>query len=298
VSLYNKYRPESFEEMLGNQSILRDMFKSPHHNHFLMFTGNAGTGKSTAARIIAKMLEADSLDVWEVNCSDYTGVDDMREIIESTYPLPFGPNKVIILDEAHRLTNQAQESLNKPLEDIPKRVYWILITSHPEKITKSIQTRATRIHFPDLPVEDLFTLVKQVVAKEGETLSNDVISKIAEHANGSARNALTLLETVLAMDVTSRKSYFDSYNDESAELIDLSRAVLGKNWNTTVALFSELQCKYEAETMRRAVLGYLLAVMKKNCSADIVKKCSYLLDNVYETGYNGLLVALAKCNLT
>jgi len=126
-SFYQKYRPDSFDDMIGNEAAINAFIKSltkKNHSHAYILSGPPGTGKTTFARIAATMLGAEDMDVREINTSSARGIDTAREIIQQIKFNANGEAIVYILDEAQKFTNEMQNALLKPLEDTPEHVYF------------------------------------------------------------------------------------------------------------------------------------------------------------------------------
>jgi DNA polymerase-3 subunit gamma/tau len=225
-------------DVIGQKHVVLPVLNSLGNNTYpqsVLFSGIHGTGKTTLARIVAmylnctesnkpcgicnscvSILNKSNQDVIEVNAADHRGINDIRSIIDRAQYAPVGKSKVFILDEVHRLTIDAQNSLLKILEEPPNGVYFILATTEKEKLLPTILSRC-QIH--DLRRVDTPTIVKRLVKiseSENKYLQNDVLMFIAEQAKGSVRDAITLLEKVFEQsepDIESVKSLLGKAED-------------------------------------------------------------------------------------
>jgi DNA polymerase-3 subunit gamma/tau len=147
--LYNKHRPKKFKQVKGQKEavqVLSDMVKKRNVHHALLFTGPSGCGKTTLTRILGAKIGCASHNYKEYNVASYGGIDLVRSIEDKYKSYPMGSrSKVYVLDEAHELTRAAQEAILKILEDCPKFTYFMLCTTQPEDLIKTIQTRVMEI---------------------------------------------------------------------------------------------------------------------------------------------------------
>lgn len=198
-ALYNKHRPRTVKGVVGQPeaiSIINGMVKQGIP-HALMLTGQSGVGKTTLCRALAAKLECGDHDLKEINCSDFKGIEMVREIRKeyTRYPVA-GPCRVYILDEAHEMTNPAQNAMLKILEDEKPHVYFMIATTDPAKMLPTVKTRCKQVNLKAITPTDLKTLVVDVAAKEKIKLTPDVIDKLIECAGGSARQILNDLEKI------------------------------------------------------------------------------------------------------
>jgi DNA polymerase III gamma/tau subunit len=206
VELYKKYRPKTLDQVIGQPDavrVLKDFLARKELPHALLFTGGSGIGKTTLCRILKRELKCSNADFHEVNAADTRGIDTVREIRQrmGLHPLN-GTCKIWLVDECHKVTSDAQTAMLKMLEDTPSHVYFMLATTDPDKLLKTIRTRCTEIKLGLIGGEELSLLLKSVIGKECEGLgytSNDVIDRIIEAAEGSARQALVLLGSVIGL---------------------------------------------------------------------------------------------------
>ncbi len=203
TALYRKYRPQKFTDVLG-QDTTTDALTSAvavagKLSHAYLFSGGRGVGKTTIARILANELGVNDKDLYEIDAASHTGVDDIREIRESVYTLPFNsPYKVYILDEAHMLSKSAFNALLKTLEEPPAHVIFMLATTEPEKLPDTIISRCESYTLKQPARSILRELIQKTTKKEGRKIGASATDLIAILADGSFRDALGILQKVLS----------------------------------------------------------------------------------------------------
>ena len=143
MELYNKYRPQTPEEIYGNDLAIKSIRSELNKGaHVFLLTGPGGCGKTTTARVFARQLGADELSIHELNSSENRGIDSVREIMEQIRYTPLdGGKTVYILDEMHQQTSASQNALLKVLEECPEHCYFFLCTTNPEKLIQPLKTR-------------------------------------------------------------------------------------------------------------------------------------------------------------
>lgn len=287
MELYKKFRPKSLEQIVGNRttvSTLQTMLRRKTLPHTILFSGPSGCGKTTLARILKTELECGQSDYREMNCSDTRGIDTIREIASVMNLAPIGGKcRIFLLDEVHQLTGASQNSALKILEDTPKHVYFFLCTTHPQKLIKTILNRCTKMPVAPLENEEVETLVTRVVDKLGpplSPLSQNNMDDIVDAAEGSARNALVLLDKVRNLTPKQRKGSLRETFDEEKEAIELCRALIKKApWKDVAAILKGLPAD-DVESTRWAVLGYARSVLLSHKNEQ-----AYLILRAFENNF-------------
>ena len=226
--LARKYRPETFKDLVGQAAMvqtLKNAFEADRIAQAFILTGIRGTGKTTTARIIAKglncigldqkggptvepcgkcsnctaIIEGNHVDVLEMDAASRTGVDDIREIIESIYyKASSGRFRVYIIDEVHMLSNNAFNALLKTLEEPPKHVKFIFATTEIRKVPVTVLSRCQRFDLRRIEPEEMIALLQRIAKSEGVNVSEDAFRMITRAAEGSARDATSLLDQAIS----------------------------------------------------------------------------------------------------
>jgi DNA polymerase-3 subunit gamma/tau len=296
MSLYNKYRPNSLTQIKGNSEILlslegmlSDLTSCPHS--FLLH-GPSGCGKTTIGRIIATRLGSKGNDFREVDSADFRGIDTVREIRKGAqYAAMEGANRVWLIDECHKMTNDAQNALLKILEDPPSHVYFILCTTDTQKLLATIKGRCIQFQVSPLTDIQMFGLLKNVVRQEGETLEKEVFDQIIKDSIGSARNALQILEQCLNVPSEQRLDIAKRAAAVQAESINLCRALIkGEKWANIKVILEGIK-EQEPEDIRRLVLAYAQAILLKSENDRAAAIIEAFWEPTYNIGFPGVVYA-------
>lgn len=260
--LARKYRPQKFSEVVGQVHVVKTLanaLKLGKLTHALLFSGIKGTGKTTVARILAKALNCLQLqegfepcnvclncreinkgifvDVLEIDAASNRGIDQVRELIENLKYAPArGKAKVYIIDEAHMLTKEAANALLKSLEEPPPHVYFILATTEPNRLPPTILSRCQRYDFRRLDLRTMVQFLRTLAERENYTIEAPALELIAKEAQGSMRDALSLLDQAMAYGVTTKEElvtalgwHEEALVEEIAQILlerDLKKAML------------------------------------------------------------------------
>ena len=221
-SLYRRYRPRRFDELKGQEHVVRALQNAVIHHRegqAYLFSGPRGTGKTSTARILAKVLNCEepengepcgicnscgaidsgnSYDVLELDAASNNGVENMRDLIERSSLGNPGRHRVFILDEVHMLSKPAEAALLKTLEEPPPHVVFVLATTDPQKVSETIRSRTQHLQFHLLPMHDLDEHVRWVIKDASLKVSEAAIAQVLTQGGGSARDTLSALELIAA----------------------------------------------------------------------------------------------------
>lgn len=299
MELFNKYRPQSFEEVRGNDAVIK-VLKSELKNghHVFLFTGVGGSGKTTLARIMAKEVGAEGINVREINSSSNTGIDTVRQIEEELRYAPLEGNVCYILDEFHRQSPQAQDAILKVTEDCPEYAYFAICTTDPQKIIKPLQTRCSKIDVKPLNDDDMRSLLKDVASKEGVKCSPDVYTKIIDKSGGSSRDALKYLGSVLYLENNEeRLEYLNGHSvDENEDAIEICRLLIkGADFNKVVAEMKKIKedISSNPESIRRLITSYAYSVLMNGYNEKAVAMIqAFGQADTYRNGKEAVMIGL------
>lgn len=280
-SLANKYRPNLIEEVLGQDAVvdaIQGICKRNSSRAFL-FQGPSGTGKTTLARITAKMLNCDREALYEIDGATNTGVDDMRALKEILRYKPFGEagRRGIIVDECHRLSGNAWDALLKSVEEPPAHIVWFFCTTNAGKVPNTIKTRCTNLTLKPVDETTLLELVSDVAQAEKMKVPSSVLDLIAKEANGSPRQALSNLAVCAGVKDRKVAANLLRSAQEGDGPIQLCRFLMkGGSWVSAMKIVKSLS-ETNPESVRIVVSNYLGAVLK-NAKSD--KEATALLSMI------------------
>lgn len=295
--LYKRYRPKIFKRVVGQATAVKTLSNYVKHGsvpHTILFSGPSGCGKTTMARILKDKLQCSNQDFVERNAAEYRGIDSVRDIQKRIGLRPIsGPCRIWLLDEVHQLSRDGQNALLKILEDTPTHVYFFLCTTDPQKLLKTIVTRSTEIRLGLCKEDDLRDLVAFVCKKEDRELDEDVVDKLVEVAEGSARKALVVLDAVLQHDDEAVQTRAILEADTQRQAVELGRALMNPKatWANVRSILTELDD--EPESLRHMVLGYATSVLLKGGkqAARAYTLIDAFRDNFFDSKRAGLVAA-------
>lgn len=264
-ALYRKYRPSTFEEVVGQKHVvmtLQNAIKNNKLAHAYLFCGPRGTGKTSVAKLLAKTInctsenkpcghcancidiqESTHPDVVELDAATNNGVDEVRELIEKVKYAPMqGKYKVYIIDEVHMMTPSAFNALLKTLEEPPEYCVFILATTEPHKVLPTIVSRCQRFDFNKVPVPVIKERLRYIVDKEGINCDDSALQLISELAEGGMRDALSVLDQCIAYaenNITAEDVSVVYGIATTAEKLELLKAVKDKDVQKTMSMVSD-----------------------------------------------------------
>ena len=267
--LHHKYRPTSFDELIGQDPITATLKQALISNRIApayIFSGPRGTGKTSSARIFAKSLNClksekattvpcgecelckginagNALDVIEIDAASNTGVENIRELIERSRFAPAKARwKVYVIDECHMLSTAAFNALLKTLEEPPRQVVFILATTDPQRVLPTILSRCMRFDFRRIGLQDLESHLTSIAKKEGILINKDAISLIAKHSQGGLRDAESLLDQVSLLPPPITQSNIINLIGAvpEEELIILAESLINKDPNSILNICNRL----------------------------------------------------------
>lgn len=297
MSLYNKYRPTTFAEIIGNeqtisvlQAVLAEGTRTRPQAYLLH--GPTGCGKTTIGRIIAKELGAVGNDYREIDSADFRGIDSIREIRKQAQFMPLESScRVWLLDECHKLTGDAMNALLKALESPPKQVYYILCTTDPQKLLATIRGRCSQFEVSPLTERQMTRLLRHTARDEGQDLERQVWEQIVDDSFGLPRNALQILEQVLAVSPEERLDVAIKSAETQSQTIELCRALINNSgWKNVSHVLNGLKDQ-EPEKIRRQVLGYCQAILLKQDNVKAAMVMEEFIEPFYNSNWPGLVFA-------
>ena len=319
VALYRKYRPKRLDDIYGQKYIVKIVKNSISNNRFMhayLFSGPRGTGKTTVAKLMAKIVNCANLngfdpcdvcnsckmfndgsnpDVIEIDAASNNGVDEIRTIRDSVVLMPsISKYKVYIIDEVHMLSTSAFNALLKTLEEPPKHVIFILATTEFNKVPETIVSRCQCYDFNRIDVEDIVDCLSNICEKENVEINDDVLSLIALHCNGGMRDSIGLLDKLLSYSsVITEDLFYDVVGLVDNDII--SEMVTDICDNNVSKVFDSVEKLVNSGKNIELITEQLLTYLKNICSTRnddklflVFKGISFIFNNL-RNSYNQLL---------
>ena len=295
--LHIDYRPKTLKEVEGNRSTIEALQailkREKDLPHAFLFSGPSGCGKTTLGRIVANELGCAQADMREVDVADFRGIDTIREIRQQSRLKPMaGPVRVWLLDECHRQTVDAMNALLKILEDTPPHVFFILCTTDPEKLLKTIRSRCMAFSVGPLSERQTTRLLQRIVQAEGvENFPEEAYKQLHAASQGHPRRAVVELDRIIDLDPKSVLKAIEQTSKDEALGVDLCRALLKREpWEKVATVLRGLQDQ-EEESLRRLVLKWMNTVLLKEDNQQAAHVIECFKGNFFDSGKAGLTQA-------
>lgn len=311
-----KYRPKTLNDVVGQEAIkiiLHEQIRTGTFKHGYLFTGPAGCGKTTVARIFADLINDGKGNPYEIDAASNNGVDDIREIRENAARKSLdSPYKVYIIDECHMLSTGAWNAFLKTLEEAPMGTVFVLCTTNPEKIPPTIMSRVQRYDFSKLPFDKIVDQLHKIIDLENAEFveqikaNDDALNYIAKLAQGGMRDAITMLDKCISysLDVNIDNVLSTLGQGSFHSMFDLVEAVTTYNITVCMEIIEELydngvDLKQYIKNFQYFIIDVCKAKMFNNFDYTNFPDDQYFRAHIHATDFNvmvGLLEMVRQLN--
>lgn len=326
-ALYRKYRPTNLDDVYGQDvivQILKNSILNDKVSHAYLFCGPRGTGKTSVAKILGKILnckdrkdympcekcesciqfnEKSNIDIIEIDAASNNGVDEIREIKNKINLVPtLGKYKIYIIDEVHMLSIGAFNALLKTLEEPPTHVIFIMATTDPHKVPPTILSRCQKLEFKKISVNDIANRIRYIIENENIKIDNDAIYEIAKHSNGGLRDAISMLDQLVAYsnnNITKKTVYEINGLIDEEYFENIIVAILEKDLQTILDYIND----FDKNGKNLIKIAEELIIKLKNIlvckiinDKNIINGSDYILKNIHNIDNDLILSIIDKLN--
>jgi len=288
--LYQEARPDTLDKFYGNRvavNSVKKYFEGGKFPNACLFTGPTGCGKTTLARICAKMLGCGEVDLLEMNAANVRGIETAREVSEKSRLLPLsGGARVFLFDESHQLTSAAQEALLKAVEDSPPESYFMFCSTRPNALIKTLRGRCAVFSLEPLSNDVITKMLKDVAEDYNLSLTETAVEAIMLESKGLARTALVFAEQLNG--ITDEDTIIETVSlpeKEERDAIEIARALAkGRNVSQVQGLYKKLKA-VDAERLRRLIMAYFKTVAINNPQPEALGRALSILETFSSRTY-------------
>lgn len=302
MPLQNTHRPDSFENFIGNDSVINSLISALDRDDIprsYLCTGVPGSGKTSIAFILKNEFEIEDIDFYYYNSANTRGIDTVRQIAQDSKLAPMSSTyKMYILDESHQISGAAAEALLLLLENPPTKTIFILCTSEPEKLKLSIKRRCFQCNLQPASDKNIRTALQAILQIEKTAISDTLSKAIVDAAQGSIGMSVAILDAIIDMSdedqmldvIASMKGVADT------EAIEICRSLMNKNWS----IVSQLLINFtgEPESLRYMVLAYFSKVLVSKGTAKDVQALSIIINFSESFMYTKKAGLIAACYIS